>query len=129
MDRRRMIKKRLPSLISILLSGVIPTVALNVFTLNDGWKWAIGVVVAVVLTIIFVLIDVMLEKDVIDENEQIKKERDELRIKIEKCEHEMQILKEDKENIQRENSDLNKEIGSKSSEIQLLQKKNTSSRK
>lgn len=118
-----MIKKRLPSLISILLSGVIPTVAVNLFTVSDIWIWVIVFTSVVVLIIIFVLIDVMLEKDEIDEIEKIKNERNELSEKLEKIKHEMQILKDEKENVQKENSELNKEIGSKSSEIQLLREK------
>lgn len=123
MNRKDMIKKRLPSLISILLSGVIPTVVLNLVTVSDIWKWVIIFVIAVVLIIIFVLIDVMLEKDENDEIEKIQKEKDELQSEIEKIEHKMQVLRDEKEKIQKENSELNKEIGSKSNEIQQLQEK------
>lgn len=123
MNRKNMIKKRLPSLISILLSGVIPTVVLNLVTVNDVWKWIIIFSIAIVLIIIFVLIEVMLEKDEMDEIEKIKTQKDELQSEMEKIEHKMQVLKDEKENIQKENSELNKEIGSKSNEIQLLREK------
>lgn len=124
MSRKKMIKKRLPSLISILLSGVIPTIAINLFTVNDVWKWVIIFAVISVLIIIFVLIDVMLEKDEVDEIEKIKDEKNKLNEKLENIKHEMQILKEEKENVEKENNELNKEIGSLSSEIQLLREKN-----
>ena len=120
MSRKNIVKKRLPSLISILLSGVIPTVVLNLVTVSEVWKWIIIFVLAVVLIIIFVLIDVMLEKDEMDEIERTRKEKDELQSENEKLEHKIQILTDEKEKVQRDNSDLNKEIGSKIKEIQLL---------
>lgn len=124
MSRKKIIKSRLPSLISILLSGVIPTAALNLFAIGEFWKWIIVFSFTIVLIIIFVVIDVMLEKDEVDEIEEKNRKINELENENKKLEHKIQILTDEKEKIQTNNSDLNKEIGSKTKEIQLLEETN-----